>query len=199
MWDWAWKIYIVVVIVSFIPVLIAIFNKVQLNPGGDSFADSPHFSEVAKKRLSSHYSRILGTLGFWKNQAEKYKRAHYYCMCWTIPISIIIPIVIQAADTDSNSKLLVTIMSAHTAILFAFHRGFKVERNYKSFRHGESEFYDTYRRFLDRPYEFGDDETKQLDTYFKEVELIRKFVRNAETDNLATIEDVRGENASTKV
>lgn len=54
----------------------------------------------------------------------------------------------------------------------------------------ESEFYDTYRRLLDSPDTFGADEESQLKKYFEEVELIRMFVRNAETDSLPMIEDM---------
>ena len=195
-WDIAIIVYLIIMVLTLIPVIKAVLSKVELHPGGDSFNDSPHFSDSGKFLLNQHYTRIRGTLGFWKNQAEKYKRFHYYCMYWTIPVSILVPILIQAANPGDSSKLLITIMSSHTAILFAFHRGFKVERNYKSFRHGESEFYDTYRRLLDRPYEFGEVESQQIDAYFKQVELIRKFVRNAETDNLPAIEDSRGEGVS---
>jgi hypothetical protein len=166
-------------------------KRVELHPGGDSFNNSPYFTIESKALLNQHYSRLQGTLIFWKNQAEKYKRFHYYCLYWTIPSSILIPIITQAINSDTYSKLLLTIVSTHTAVLLAFHRGFKVDRNHKAFRHGESEFYDTYRRLLDRPESFGSKESDQLLEYFKEVEKIRKFVRNAETDNLPNIEEAR--------
>ena len=157
--------------------------------GGDSFEVSAYFSEEEKKLLKQHYSRIQGTLGFWKNQAEKFKNFHYYSLFWTIPSSIMIPIIIQASNSSNFSKILLTIISTHTAILLAFHRGFKVEDNFKAFRLGESEFYDTYRRLLDRPSAFGGTHEEQIQNYFKQVEEIRKYVRNAETDNFPTVED----------
>lgn len=82
-----------------------------------------------------------------------------------------------------------TVISTHTALLIAFHRALKIENNFKAFRHGESEFYDLYRRLLDRPKSFGDSEEKQIETYFIEVENIRRAVRIAETDNLPMIDD----------
>ena len=66
----------------------------------------------------------------------------------------------------------------------------KVAEHFKAFRHGESEFYDTYRRLLDSPETFGPDEDSQLKRYFEEVEIIRRFVRNAETDSLPMVEDM---------
>lgn len=187
-WMFASICYIIIAVGTFIPTFKAIVKRVKLHPGGSGFEDSMFTSSI-KEKLIQHYSRIQGTLIFWKNQAEKYRRFHYYCLCWTIPSSIIIPILTQYTTEDQYSKLLLTIISSHTAILLAFHRGFKVDKNFKSFRHGESEFYDVYRRMLDRPSVFGETEDEQLARYFHEVETIRKFVRNAETDNFPIIED----------
>jgi hypothetical protein len=186
--------YVFFAIITFIPTLRAIFKVIKLHPGGDSFNKSPHFSEEEKNKLNQHFSRIQGTLGFWKNQAEKYRKFHYYCLYWTIPSSILIPIIIQAMNTNPYSKVLLTIISTHTAILLAFHRGFKIEDNFKAFRLGESEFYDTYRRILDRPNSFGNTTEEQLNNYFSKVEEIRKYVRNAETDNLPEIDDKQRKN-----
>lgn len=184
-------VYVLLVVLTFLPTFRAMTKKVRLFPGGASFSDSPHFSEEAKKLLEQHYSRLQGTLVFWKNQSSKYNRFHFYCLGWTIPSAILIPIVTQAIDGSPLSKLFLTIVSSHTAILLSFHKGFKVENNLKAFRHGESEFYDLYRRLLDRPLSFGDTEDKRLETYFAEVEIIRRYVRNAETDNFPTMEEVR--------
>ncbi|MBF0379349.1 MAG: hypothetical protein HQK72_18000 [Desulfamplus sp.] len=60
----------------------------------------------------------------------------------------------------------------------------------KAYRHGESEFYDTYKRLLDSPQSFGNSEQEQLDTYFQKVEVIRQYIRNAETGNMPSLEQV---------
>ncbi|MBX4267551.1 DUF4231 domain-containing protein [Clostridium estertheticum] len=182
-------IYLCLAVFTFVPTLKAIFKRIKLHPGGDSFNTSLHFTEAEKSLLEQHYSRIQGTLVFWKNQAEKYRNFHYYCLFWTIPSSIMIPIIIQAMNNSNVTKILLTIISTHTAILIAFHRGFKVEENFKAFRLGESEFYDTYRRILDQPITFGETHEEQLQNYFKQVEQIRKLVRNAETDNFPTVDN----------
>jgi hypothetical protein len=183
--------YILLAILTFLPTFRAMIKKVKLYPGGSSFSESPHFSEETINLLNQHYSRLQGTLIFWKNQASKYHRFHFYCLGWTIPSAILIPIVTQSIDGSPLSKLFLTIVSTHTAILLSFHKGFKIENNLKAFRHGESEFYDLYRRLLDRPLSFGDTEEKRLENYFAEVETIRKYVRNAETDNFPTLEEVK--------
>lgn len=181
--------YILLALLTFIPVVKALVKKVKLHPGGESFSESPYFSDANKKLLQQHYTRLYGTLIFWKNKAEWHKRFHYYTLCWTIPVSILIPIITQTIDTSIESKLFLTVISTHTALLIAFHRALKIENNFKAFRHGESEFYDLYRRLLDRPKSFGETEDIQLESYFIEVEKIRKTVRIAETDNLPILEE----------
>jgi hypothetical protein len=102
-----------------------------------------------------------------------------------------IPFLAQAMNGDPYSKWLLIVVSAYTAIVLTFHRALKVDSNYKAFRQGESEFYDLYRRMLDRPATFGSTEDEQLSNYFDAVENVRKYVRNAEIDNLPTIEQVK--------
>lgn len=189
----SWTISIIcytgLAILSFVPVVFAMLKKVRLHPGGDTFSESPYFTDANKTLLQQHFSRLHGTLVFWKNKAEWHKRFHYYTLFWTIPVSILIPIITQTVNTTFEAKLFLTIISTHTAILIAFHRALKVENNFKAFRHGESEFYDLYRQLLDRPKSFGDTEEIQLQTYFIEVEKIRRTVRILETDNLPMIDD----------
>lgn len=186
--------YISVAILTFIPVAVAMFKKVKLNPGGETFKDSPHFTDANKKLLQQHFTRLHGTLIFWKNKAEWHRRFHYYTLFWTIPVSVVIPIITQTLDSTFQAKLFLTIISTHTALLLAFHRALKVENNYKAFRHGESEFYDLYRRILDRPKSLGDTEEQQMENYFIEVEHIRRAVRIAETDNLPLIGENKDHN-----
>jgi hypothetical protein len=184
-------IYLLLAIATFLPVIIASIKGVKLHPGGQSFEDSPYYSETAKKRLEQHYSRMLGTLGFWKREAEKYRRFHYYALYWTVPSLVIITVLVQYVTTDIYSKMLLTVISVHSVVILSLHRGLKVERNFRAFRQGESEFYDLYRRLLDRPTTFGANEDEQISKYFDEVENIRKYVRNAELDNFPSIEEAR--------
>jgi hypothetical protein len=185
--------YLALALLTLVPTLKALISGVKLNEGGASFKDSG-FSEKGKLRLEQHFSRLQGTLAFWKREATRSARFHYYCLWWTIVSSSIMPFLTQAIDAnDAASKWLLTIIAAHIALLLSFHRGLKVAEHFKAFRHGESEFYDTYRRLLDSPETFGLDEDKQLQKYFEEVETIRKFVRNAETDSLPMLEDIRVE------
>jgi hypothetical protein len=190
-WGWLIVSYIGAAVLTLVPTLHAVFAKVPLKEGGVSFEGSS-FSADAKKRLMDHFSRLQGTLGFWKREAARNGRFHSYCLWWTIFSSSSMPFLTQAIDpSDHASRWFLTTVAAHVALLLGFHRGLKVAEHFKAFRHGESEFYDTYRRLLDRPEVFGRDETSQIKRYFEEVATIRKFVRNAETDSLPMLEDVR--------
>jgi hypothetical protein len=193
-WVIALIIYLGIAALTFIPTLRAILKKVKLFPGGASFDESPYFSPEGKKLLNQHYSRIQGTLIFWKNQAEKYKQFHYYCLIWSIPISILIPIITQLIEANQYSKLFLTVISSHAALLIGFHQGLRVESYYRAYRNGESDFYDLYRQLLDEPKKFGQTEGEQIANYIKEVAIVRKLVRNAEINSFPTLEDVKANN-----
>lgn len=184
-------VYIFLAVITFLPTFLAIFRKVKLFDGGAAFKESTQFSDAAKSKLIQHDSRIQGTLIFWKNEAEKYRNFHYYSLVWTILSSILIPVLAQVITDDPFSRLLITVISVHISLLLAFHRAFKVDKNFQAFREGESEFYDLRRRLLDRPHVFGTTEKKQLDFYFEQVEKVRKFVRNAETDNFPVLDTTK--------
>ena len=144
-----------------------------------------------REAMTLHFERLAGTLVFWKFEAAKYRAAHYYCLIWTIPSAVLIPILTQAVSGSPTGTALVTVISSFTAILLAFHRGLKIEENFRGFRHGESEFYDLFRRMLDQPGALGADSKNQLGAYLTETETIRRFVRNAETNNMATLDEAR--------
>lgn len=190
-WAWIIVLYFALAIGTFVPTFIAMIQGVKLHPGGPSF-ESSSFSDINKKRLNDHFLRMQGTLAFWKREATRNGRFHYYCLWWTIISSSLMPFLSQAVDSrDDASKWLLTAISAHVALVLAFHRGLKVAELYRSFRLGESEFYDAYRRLIDRPYTFGDNEDEQIRRYIEDVEIIRKLVRNAETDNQPSVEDMK--------
>jgi hypothetical protein len=188
-WSLAIWAYVVVATVTLAPALYALLRGVPLNPAGASFDDTTEFSPEAKKRLSQHYSRIAGTLFFWKTHAVVYTRFHYYCVIWTILSAWAVPLIgaIAPQVEGSPSKWLLVIISSHVALALSFHRGMNVSEGMKAFRLGESEFYDLYRRLLDRPKLFGQSEEEQLNTYFSEVERIRKLVRLSETQSIPDI------------
>lgn len=175
--------YVALAGLTFIPVMFSLLREIKLFDGGAGPEQSPILSDEAKGRLQQNHSRMLGTLGFWKKQADIYKRFHYYALCWVIPSSILVPFLAQAITQDPYSKWFLSLVAALSAVLLSFHKWLKVEQNYKAFRQGESAYYDLRRRMLDRPRSFGENEIEQLDGYFTAVEAIREKVRDAEIDN----------------
>ncbi|MFI1211147.1 hypothetical protein ACH4UV_26510 [Streptomyces sp. NPDC020802] len=191
-WALALIIYSSLALLSFLPVLRVLVRWVDLNPGGPSFDQSPHFSDDGKLLLAQNFERMQGTLKFWKTQAERYRTFHIYSLAWISLSTVGVPLLAQATTEDPWSKWLLTVVATHSAVLLAVSRAFRVEAHYKAFRSGESEFYDLYRRMLDRPRVFGSDQREQIDRYFENVETVRRVVRSAETDNFPSVEDAQG-------
>ncbi|MEM8835113.1 MAG: hypothetical protein AAGD00_04755 [Planctomycetota bacterium] len=189
-------VYVGLAVGTAVPILAVLLRGVELHPGGSGFDEATTFSDESRRRLTQHWSRMQGTLGFWKKNAEMYRRLHYYIILWTVPSSVMIPVLIQAISQDPYSRWLVTVVSAFTASLFALHRALRVEEHYKAYRQGESEFYDMYRRMLDRPYSFGGSEQDQVDAYLEQAEQHRRLVRNAEVNMTPSIEQIRADISS---
>lgn len=175
--------YLGLAAVTFVPVARALLRKVELHDGGQGPDQSPLFTDDAKTRLQQNHSRLLGTLGFWKKQAELFKRFHFYALGWVIPSSVLVPFLAQAITEDPYSKWFLSEVAAFSAVLLSFQKWLKAEQNYKAFRLGESAYYDLRRQLLDRPRSFGETEDAQLESYFVQVEEIRRRVRDAEIDN----------------
>jgi len=51
LWLFFSLVYTALALLTLIPTLLAVFKKVELNPGGASFEETPHFSDEAKKEL----------------------------------------------------------------------------------------------------------------------------------------------------
>lgn len=195
-WAVALVAYVTVALLSFLPVLILLIKRVKPHPGGPSFDDSPWFSDAARNLLNQNFERLRGALGFWKTQSARYHAFFIYSVIWVTLATVSVPFIAQAVNSDPWSRWFLSVVSAHAALLLALSRAFRVEGNYKAFRQGESEFYDLWRRLLDRPESFGRDEREQIQRYVENVEVIRRVVRTAETDNLPSIEEVAQETSS---
>lgn len=48
-WNISIICYIGLALLSFIPVVIAMLKKVKLHPGGETFTESPYFTDANKK------------------------------------------------------------------------------------------------------------------------------------------------------
>lgn len=187
-WRWMIICYVLLAIISAWP-LIRVFlthpAPVQACPYIDS---QPDFSDEAKLRIKANYARICGALGFWQLKAKQNRCVTTYVAFWAIPSSILVPIIAQASD-NPGAKLLITVMSAYSAILLVMAQRLKTDVNFRAYREGESAFYDTFRALMDDPKQFGDNEEEQLRRYFQIVQEIRKDVREGELASLAKLEE----------
>jgi len=164
----------------------------------DPFGTSTVFTTSEKKRLTNNFRRIEGALHYWRYRAEWNRRFHYYTLCWTLLISILIPVLLTFVTVEGYTQMFLIVISLHSAIMLGFHRMLKIENNYKAFKYGKSEFCDLYRRMLDRPESFGndyDDKCEERDrniwitNYFIEVETLRRSMRLEEIDSIPGTED----------
>jgi len=152
------------------------------------------FEDNDRERLTHHFKRMEGALVYWKYRAEWNRLFHYYTLCWTLLISLLIPVLLTFVTVEGFAQMFLIIISLHSAIMLGFHRMLKVENNYKAFKYGKSEFCDLYRRMLDFPESFGDEDEcdgpeEWIENYFIEAEKIRKSLRLAEIDNFPGFED----------
>jgi len=182
-------VYFSIAFLSFIPVLSVLLKRIKFSKE-EPFNESSYFNDDEKKKLGQNYARMQGALLYSKNQVLKYKSFHYYTLIWTIPSSVAIPILIQYISNIS-SKIFLTLVSAFCAILLSFHKAFNVEESYKTSRLSESAFYDTVRRLIERPESFGNTKEVQLASYFAEVEVIRKSMREAELSSIPTLTETK--------
>lgn len=186
-------IYIGIGLLTFIPSISSIVLKDSklYNYNVDEI-NYTKFTDENKKRLIRCNDRIKGTLIFWKGQAKKYKRLHYYSAIWTTLNTVFMPILIQSIAGIAEGKILLTVISAHSAVIVAMHKGFKVENNYRDYRICESNFYDEYRKLLecDLSKVNQDDVVNQ---YIEKINMIRKAGRAIEIDNMPNISESENE------
>ena len=191
-WLVALLVYLGLALITFLPVLWSVLRRVRLHNGGDGPAHSPLLSKTAKTRLQQNHSRLLETLGFWKKQAEIYKRFHFYSLGWVIPSSLLVPFLAQVVTEDPYSKWFLSTVAAMSAILLSFQKWLKAEQNYKAFRMGESTYYDLRRQLLDRPQSFGHTEEAQLEPACSKYNMLYHHTPAAEYDKRQRTRILRG-------
>jgi len=192
-WAVAIIAYVLLAVLSLIPFIrVAAQRVLPLNPGGPGFDELPAelLDDGVRARLRQNEERILGTLGFWKREAEKYRLLNSYVIFWMIVASTMSPVLTQAVSADPVSRWLLTLVASHAAIMVAVAKAFRVSEQHTAYRQGESDYYDLRRAFLDNPLTFGESSEEQFFAFSDSVAKIRRRVRDAETDNIPSIDDV---------
>lgn len=176
--------YVLLIALTFFPVLrenrASVAKQILTISEGD--LKSKKLSAEGLEMVKDNFNRIQGSLKFWKKQAAQNKRFHFYVMLWTTIAAPLIPFLTQEiGDSSSPVRVLLTIVSVHSAIFLSFHRLLKPDKAFVSYRRAESNYYDLLRTILDRPHLMGGgNEVNNLDIYFERVNHLRENARNLE-------------------
>ena len=163
------------------PILFSFLNFADLNDPGYWFDTAPNLDKE-RERLVGHYSRIRGTLRFWKNKAAAHHRLHLARIFWSLLSAVTLPVLIQRFDRSNGwSVLFMTMLTTWTGLIVALSYTFKSEEKYQGLRQQESDFYDVSRELLDSVSENDPELTQKVDKYFETVRSIRRTARRVET------------------
>lgn len=163
------------------PILFSFLNFAGLNEPGDWFDKATNLGSE-QQRLVAHYSRIRGTLRFWKNKAAAYHRLHLARVFWSLLSAVILPVLIQLFNrTNGWSVLFMTVLTTWTGLIVALAYSFKSEEKYQGLRQQESDFYDVSRELLDSTFKDNVELTEKVNKYIETVSSIRRTARRVET------------------
>lgn len=180
-----WQAGVAVLVISIgstlAPILFSFLNFAQLNDPGDWFNTASQLGNE-QARVEAHYSRIRGTLRFWKNKAAAYHRLHLARVYWSLLSAVALPVLIQHFDRANKwSVLFMTILTTWTGLVVAISYTFKSEEKYQGLRQQESDFYDVSRKLLDTVVPGDPDLTDKVNKYIETVSSIRRTARRVET------------------
>ena len=172
---------LVAIIGTLISIIWGFLGFSTLLPPGDWFDSSEELSQH-RTRLVSHYSRIVGTLTFWKSKAAAHQRLYYAQVMWASLSGVTLPVLIQYFEKSTEwPTLFLTILTTWNGILLVLAYTLHSRELYRGFRQQESDFYDESRKLLNAAR--GDDPEldKKIEGYIKLVASIRRVGRRVET------------------
>ena len=180
-----WQAGVVVLAVSIVatitPILFSFLGFAGLNDPGDWFDKATDLGDQ-QQRLVAHYSRIRGTLQFWKNKAAAHYRLHLARVFWSLLSAVILPVLIQRFDRNNGwSVLFMTVLTTWTGLIVALAYTFKSEERYQGLRQQESDFYDVSRGLLDSAFKDDAERNQKVNNYIEIVRSIRRTARRVET------------------
>jgi hypothetical protein len=150
--DW-WRAGIVVLAVAIVatvsPIVFSFLGMSELNPTGVWFDETDRLG-TEKTRVREHYSRIKGTLRFWKNKAAAHQRLHSARVLWSLVSAVSLPVLVQRFDKSNPwSVLFMTMLTSWSGFIVSLAYTLKSEEKYQGFRQQESDYYDAGRHLLD--------------------------------------------------
>lgn len=170
------------IIITVIAVVKSFSEFTDLFKPGEWF-DSSIALEAHQERLMAHYSRIHGTLKFWKSKAKAHHRLHASQVLWGAVSGVILPVLIQLYDKSNNwATIFMTVLTTWNALLLTLSYTLSSREQYRGYRQQESDFYDVSRLLLNTAKKDDPDLAKKVDDYISVVTSIRKVGRRVETD-----------------
>jgi len=180
-WQAGVAVLTIAIVATVAPIAFSFLNFGELNDPGDWFQSASQLG-AEQSRVLAHYSRIHGTLRFWKNRAAAYHRLHLARVFWSLLSAVLLPVLIQRFErADGWSVLFMTALTTWTGLVVGMAYTFKAEEKYQGLRQQESDFYDVCRRLLDTTNAADPDLKKKVDDYVEIVSLIRRTARRVET------------------
>lgn len=168
---------------TIVPISHAFLKRVQLNEVGPWFHNAKQFGDQ-QQRLVDHFTRIRGTLVFWKNKAAAHHRLDMARVIWSLISAVGLPVLIQFFDPlNPWSVGFLTGLTTWTGFIVALAYTMKSEQTYQGLRQQESDYYDISRNLLDFTKADAKDLEKTIVVYFRTVEPIRQTGRNVETSS----------------
>lgn len=166
---------------TIIPIVWAFFGYATLHCSGDWFDSSDDLSQF-KARLMSNYSRINGTLRYWKSKAAAHQRLYFAQVLWASLTGVSLPILVQYFEKSSQwPTLFFTILTAWNGILLVLAYTLHSRELYQGFRQQESDFYDESRRLLNEARHDDPNLSARVEEYLEMVASIRRVGRRVET------------------
>ena len=171
----------VAILGTIIPIIWCFMGFATLLPPGDWFDTSEELAQY-RTRLESHYSRITGTLTYWKTKAAAHQRLYFAQVIWASLTGVTLPVLIQIFETSTEwPTIFLTILTTWNGILLVLAFTLNSRELYRGFRQQESDFYDESRRLLNEAVKDDPELDEKVEKYIRVVASIRLVGRRVET------------------
>lgn len=169
------------IVSTIIPIIWGFLIFTNLHDPGNWFDTSDELSAF-RSRLVSHYSRITGTLKYWKSKASAHNRLYSAQVIWATLSSVVLPVLVQFFDKTTNwPTIFLTILTTWNGVLLALTYILNSRELYRGFRQQESDFYDESRRLLNEAKSDDPNLEEKIEEYIRSVASIRRVGRRVET------------------
>jgi len=185
------SIYILIAILTFLPVLFQLIRTIPKSKNAEAI-ESAGIDEWAAKTLKSRISRDEGALSYWRKYIYFCKGYKYYAAFWITIIGIFIPIVTQFSGTEENVmvfvKVILTVISLHSAIVLAFNRVLKIDSNYNTYRTAAANYSRNLNLAIDNIRLDVGKKDQYINTFITDTQNIRKTISAQEAESIPHFE-----------